>query len=219
METFCPYKLLIHAREKSLFNAVFRHYRKPDAVVLKEKQQLLLDLLPENIGATLLLDLSLYGDAVDHPFIETILRKAFQQRIIFITDQDDMPGLYSLFEKGARGFLPSDISSDLLIKAIQAVENGEFWMGRKLTGYVMSKLIQEKAGREEGLRGQTLQQCLTSRESEVAQCIAQGKCDKLIARDLNISTYTVKNHLRNIFNKLQISDRFQLALIYHGIKL
>ncbi len=83
----------------------------------------------------------------------------------------------------------------------------------------MNKLILEKSGREEILQGRPLKQCLTNRESEVAQCIAQGKCDKLIARDLNISTNTVKNHLRNIFNKLQISDRFQLALIYHGIKL
>jgi len=219
METLCSHEIIIHAKENSSFNHVSQYYQKPDAVVLEENQGLLLNLLRENIGATLLLDLSVYDDEVDHPFIDTILRKGFQQRIIFITDQDDMPGLYRLFEKGARGFLPADISTDLLIKAIHAVENGEFWMGRKLTGYVMNKLILEKTGREEEIQGQPLKQCLTSRESEVAQCIAQGKCDKLIARDLNISTNTVKNHLRNIFTKLQISDRFQLALIYHGIKL
>ena len=60
---------------------------------------------------------------------------------------------------------------------------------------------------------------LTMRESEIASCVAKGKCDKIIARDLEISPNTVKNHLRNIFNKLQISDRFQLALVFHGITL
>ncbi len=134
METLYSHEILIHAKEKSLFNHVSQYYQKPDVVVLEENQGLLLNLLRENIGATLLLDLSIYGDDVDHSFIGTVLREGYQQRIIFITDQDDMSGLYGLFEKGARGFLPSDISSELLIKAIHAVENGECWMGRKLTG-------------------------------------------------------------------------------------
>jgi DNA-binding NarL/FixJ family response regulator len=60
---------------------------------------------------------------------------------------------------------------------------------------------------------------LTPRESEIASFIARGKCDKAIARDLNISPHTVKNHLSRIFAKLQISDRFQLAMIYHGIQV
>lgn len=212
-------KILIHAKEKSLLNHVFQYSQKTGAVVFEENQSLLLNLLHKNIGATLLLDLSLYGDEVDHPFIETIQRKGFQQRIIIMTDQDDMACLYRLFEKGARGIITSNISTRLLIKAVHAVENGELWMGRKLSSYIMSKLILGKAGKKEESLGQTLNDSLTNRESEVAQCIAQGKCDKLIARDLNISTNTVKNHLRHIFNKLQISDRFQLALIYHGIKL
>ena len=60
---------------------------------------------------------------------------------------------------------------------------------------------------------------LTVRESEIASCVAKGKCDKIIARDLDISPNRVKNHLRNIYNKLQIADRFQLMLVYHGITL
>jgi DNA-binding NarL/FixJ family response regulator len=58
---------------------------------------------------------------------------------------------------------------------------------------------------------------LTPREAEIAEHVAQGKCDKRIARDLNISPNTVKNHLGNIFKKLQISDRLHLALIYQGV--
>lgn len=203
-----------------LYNQVSRCYKKPVKIIMTEKPDALFQILTENIGALLLLDLSLFNDGVDDPMVRNIFKKGFEQRIIVITNEQDQAKLYKLLEQGARGFCPSSISDELLMKVIIAVDNGEFWIGRKFVCYLMSKLILDRTGKNGDTPDKTLNNSnLTPRETEIANCISQGKCDKIIARDLDISPNTVKNHLCNIFKKLQINDRFQLALIYHGIRL
>ena len=54
--------------------------------------------------------------------------------------------------------------------------------------------------------------CLTPRERQIASLVAQGQPYKAIARHLSISDHTVRNHLRNVFDKLQVNDRVRLAL-------
>ena len=217
MDTVKPLILVTGTR---LYNHVSRCYDEPVKIILARELKELFHILPVNTGATLLLDLSLFKDDVDHPAVKSIFKKAFEQRIIIFTNQQDPSNLYKLFEQGARGFCLSTISDELLIKAIKAVDEGELWMGRKLIGYLMSKLILDRAKNNDGTMSQPLTNSnLTPRESEIASCVAQGKCDKIIARDLDISPNTVKNHMRHIFDKLHIADRFQLALIYHGITL
>ena len=203
-----------------LHNQVSRYYKQSVKIILAKDINALFQILPENIGATLLLDLSLFNDNVEHPEIKPIFKKGFEQRIIVITSEPDQDNLYKLFEQGARGFCHPTSSDELMVKAINAVDRGELWIGRNLTGYLMSKLILDRVIKSDVAPNQKLTDSkLTMRESEIASCVAKGKCDKIIARDLDISPNTVKNHLRNIFNKLQIGDRFQLALVYHGIKL
>ena len=220
MDTAKHEQQLILVTGKKLYNHVSRDYKKSVKIILAEELNDLYQNLPENIGATLLLDLSLFNNDVGHSAVKTIFKKGFEQRIIVITNEQDPAKLYKLFAYGARGFCHSAISNELLIKAIKAVDDGELWMGRKLVGYLMSKLILEITRKKSVTASQTLNDTkLTPRESDIAHCVAQGKCDKIIARDLDISPNTVKNHMHHIFSKLQIADRFQLALIYHGIEL
>lgn len=213
-------KPLVLTREAGLFNQVRRCYKEPVKIFSAEELSTLFEIVPGSTGATLLLDLSQFNHDVDHPAVKTIFKQCFELRIIAITSEQNPANLYKLFEQGARGFCRPTISDKLLIKAIRAVDDGELWMERKLIGYLMSRLILDRAGKSGTAPNQTLGNSdLTPRESEIASCVAKGKCDKIIARDLDISPNTVKNHMRNIFCKLQISDRFQLALIYHGIEL
>lgn len=211
---------LILVTGNRLYDHVSRCYKKPVKIILADELNALLQILPENIGATLLLDLSLFNDDVDHSAVMTIFKKGFEQRIIVITSEPEQDNLYKLFEQGARGFCHPTTSDELIVKAINAVDKGELWIGRNLTGYLMSKLILDRSIKSGTASNKKMTDSkLTLRESEIASCVAKGKCDKIIARDLDISPNTVKNHLRNIFNKLQIADRFQLALVYHGITL
>ena len=220
MDTANLEKPLIIATGTRLYNQVSRCYKEPEKIILAEELNALFQILPENIDATLLLDLSLFNDDVEHPSVKTIFKNGFEQRIIVFTSESEQANLYKLFEQGARGFCHLNTSDELLIKAMKVVNEGELWIGRRLVSYLVSKLLLDRAGNSGTARDQTLSNGrLTPRESEVASCVAKGKCDKIIARDLDISPNTVKNHLQRIFNKLQIADRFQLALIYHGIEL
>ena len=165
-------------------------------------------------------DGSLFDDDVEYPAVKTIFKKGFEQRIIVFTSEQDQAKLYKLFEQGARGFCHTTTNDALLIKAVQAVDEGELWIGRKLTGYLMSRMILDKARESGSAPDQAMDNCdLTLRESEIVSFVAKGKCDKIIARDLDISPNTVKNHLCHIYNKLDVANRFQLALVYHGINV
>jgi DNA-binding NarL/FixJ family response regulator len=213
-------KPIIIATGTRLYNQISGGFKKPEQIILAEEVDALFHILPSNIDATLLLDLSQFNDDVEHSAIKTIFKKGFEQRIIVFTSEQEQANLYKLFALGARGFCHPTISNELLIKAIKVVEDGELWIGRNLIGYLMSKLVLDRARKSSTASVQSLNDCdLTARESEVIGYVAKGKCDKVIARDLGISPNTVKNHLSHIFAKLQISDRFQLALIYHGIKV
>jgi two-component system response regulator DegU len=201
-----------------LYEQVSRCYKKPAKLILAENPQALLLVLRENVGVTLLLDLKLFNDDVAHPMVKTILKKGVEQRIVVMTNEQDPAKLYPLMEQGARGFCHPSINDELLVRVIQTVNEGEFWIGRQFVSFLIARLILDQSGRNADASVSRLSGIpLTAREEEIATHVAQGKCDKLIARDLNISPNTVKNHLSNIFKKLQVSDRFQLALIYHGV--
>ena len=213
-------KPIILATETKFHNKVLGCYKEQVQIILAEELSSLLQVLSENIGATLLLDLSLFNDDVDHPTVKTIFKKGIEQRIIVVTNEQNPAKLYKLLEQGARGYFQSTISDELLMKAIKAVNEGELWIERNIIGYLISEQLQGRT-RKSGVTLDPMlsDSSLTSRESAIAKCVSQGKCNKIIARDLSISLSTVKSHLHNIFEKLQVADRLQLAIVYHEIKL
>lgn len=119
---------------------------------------------------------------------------------------------------GARGYCNQSIGAELLRKAIKRVQQGEVWVTRKL----IPSLIEEVAAlHQRGIKDSNslmdkYLSLLTPREREIAALIAQGDNNKIIARKLNITERTVKAHLSEIFRKLRIPDRLQLALLMHG---
>ncbi|MGJ0514492.1 MAG: response regulator transcription factor [Methylomicrobium sp.] len=215
-EDFDPATIILTG--KRLYDQVSRCYEKSAKFILAENPQTLLLISKDNLGATLFLDLTLFNDDVAHPMLRNILKKGFEQRIVVMTNEQDPAKLYPLMKQGVRGFCGPMISDELLVRAIQAVNDGELWIGRQFICYLISKLMLDQSGKSLDEKNISLNRAsLTPREAEIAQHVAHGKCDKLIARDLNISPNTVKNHLGNIFKKLQISDRLHLALIYQGV--
>ena len=117
MDTTSLEETLILTTGIKLYNLVSRCYKKPVKIILAEDPNTLFQVLPENINATLLLDLSLFNDDVDHPTVKTIFKKGVEQRIIVVTNEQDPAKLYKLLEQGARGFFQSTISDELLMKA------------------------------------------------------------------------------------------------------
>lgn len=108
---------------------------------------------------------------------------------------------------GAAGFCPRDTPTGLLRRAIHLVEAGEIWVGRR----VMLRLIEELAFRSAPPAVAGGEQ-LTPRECDLVNLVAVGATNKAIAERLSISVKTVKTHLTNIFKKLGLTTRLELAV-------
>jgi two-component system nitrate/nitrite response regulator NarL len=140
---------------------------------------------------------------------------------IIVVDNPPLPenDQVELFKLGVHGFCQRDISSELLVKAVEAVLNGELWMQRSLVTRIIDELTQggSSANLTNSLSTGSPIECLTPRELEVAQMVHKGGNNKSIARTLDISERTVKAHLSSIFRKLNIENRLHLAIFFHNI--
>lgn len=211
-------KMVIIITGKRLYDQVSRGHPGPATFIMAEETEPLAKILISYSGAIVLLDLSLFNNDPTHPTLRNVFKHATDQHIIVLSSEQDQALWYEFLQQGAQGFCQLSIADELLTKAIQTVKNGELWVGRQFVSYLMSRhLAIDVRKNEVSSVHAPINSNLTPREDEIAQHVAQGKCDKRIARDLNISPNTVKNHLGNIFKKLQISDRLHLALIYQGV--
>lgn len=123
----------------------------------------------------------------------------------------DDEGLYFL-DAGASGYSHAYAAEVTLRQILDVVASGEKWVGKSLLNRLLAGLQQ---ARENHTDKRTV--LLTGREREVALLAARGQSNQLIAETLQITERTVKAHLSAAFEKLQVSDRLQLALKIHGI--
>lgn len=108
--------------------------------------------------------------------------------------------------EGVRGFFYAEDQLEILVKGVQAVLDGDWWLSRE----VMIKCILEGTGEDSyEKRGNEV---LTSRQIEILAQVAVGASNEEIADRLNISAHTVKTHLYNVFKKIRVTNRLQAAL-------
>jgi two-component system, NarL family, nitrate/nitrite response regulator NarL len=135
-------------------------------------------------------------------------------RVIVLTAAEDDRDVVRAMRLGARGVVLKQSASDLLLKSIRKVHDGEIWLDNRMTAEVIDAF---KKSAEAGQRRE--KPLLSDREKEIVQLVAQGFRNREIGEKLFISEQTVKNHLHNIFDKLGVSDRLELALyaIHHRL--
>jgi DNA-binding NarL/FixJ family response regulator len=135
-------------------------------------------------------------------------------RVIVLTAAEDDRDVVRAMRLGARGVVLKQSASDLLLKSIRKVHDGEIWLDNRMTAEVIDAF---KKSSESGQRRE--KPLLSEREKEIVQLVAQGFRNREIGEKLFISEQTVKNHLHNIFDKLGVSDRLELALyaIHHRL--
>ncbi|MGB6200039.1 MAG: response regulator transcription factor [Candidatus Acidiferrales bacterium] len=161
----------------------------------------------------LLLDLRM-PDKDGLAVLEEVNFDSLPTRVIVLTAAEDDRDVVRAMRLGARGIVLKQSASDLLVKSIYKVFGGEIWLDNHMTAEVMkafTKSADSGPRREKPL--------LSDREKEIVQLVAQGYRNKEIGEKLFISEQTVKNHLHNIFDKLGVSDRLELALyaIHHRL--
>jgi two-component system nitrate/nitrite response regulator NarL len=136
--------------------------------------------------------------------------ESFSVRVILLTAAAEKEQIVEALQLGARGVVLKDSATQILLKAIHAVMNGEYWVGREsvsnLVQYLRSLIDSSSAASRQKRYG------LTPRELEIISAVVAGYANKEIAEHFKISEDTVKHHLSNIFDKLGVSTRLELAL-------
>ena len=171
-----------------------------DAVKLARQLKpdvMLLDLaMPRQPGLEALRDLSTGG--------------ANGVKVILLTAAAEKHQIVEALQLGARGVVLKQSASDLLVKSIHTVMAGEYWVGREAVSNLVQYLrMQMQASNEESRQKKF---GLTPRELEIVSAVVAGYSNKEIAEYFKISEDTVKHHLSNIFDKLGVSTRLELAL-------
>jgi two-component system NarL family response regulator len=132
-------------------------------------------------------------------------------KILMLTISDEEADLYDAIKAGASGYLLKEISIDEVADAVRSVWSGQ----SRISPSMASKLLTEFAAMSK--RADERQQLpaprLTDREMEVLRLVAQGMNNRDIAKELFISENTVKNHIRNILEKLHLHSRME-AVVY-----
>jgi DNA-binding NarL/FixJ family response regulator len=131
--------------------------------------------------------------------------------IIALTMYEEQQYIFDLVRGGATGYLLKDSDSDQIVKAIQSVYRGDSLIHPAVASKILAEfsLMTQKKGKKSGW----VEHDLTEREITVLRLVADGKTNKEIANHLDLSEKTVKNHVRNIFHKLQVYDRTQAAIL------
>jgi two-component system nitrate/nitrite response regulator NarL len=171
----------------------------------KEAVKLARELSPD----VLLLDLSMPR----HPGMEALREIATMslpvRTLILATTVEKMQILEAL-QHGARGIVLKESTTQLLRKSIQSVMAGEYWIGRDSVPELVRKL-QEQSSSPNG-NDPNKPWRLTPRELQIVAAIVAGYTNKDIAQKFSLSEQTVKHHLTNIYDKLGVSNRLELAL-------
>src|SRR5712672_2850091 len=178
-----------------------------------------LDVLQQHEPDILLLDLKMPGlDGL--ATLQRLQIAKNKTRVIVLTASDDKNEFVQAMRLGTSGIVLKQTATELLIKSIRKVHAGEIWLDSHTTAAVMRQFSSPMESAPLGSRDRD-RSPLSQREREIVVLVAQGFKNKEMAEKMFISEQTVKNHLHNIFDKLGVSDRLELALyaIHKGLHL
>lgn len=162
--------------------------QKPDLVVM--------DLRMEPLGGLQL--------------IEIMRKGGFDTPIVVLTMSDAESDLAAAMRAGVRGYLLKDMAPDDVVDAIRRVAGGEMVVAPAMTMKMIG--ILQHGEKEPGYHNSL--KSLTEREREILQLLAGGESNKAIAQTLGISNDTVKQHVRHILTKLNLTSRVEAAVLY-----
>jgi DNA-binding NarL/FixJ family response regulator len=180
-----------------------------DMVGEGSSEQDVLDIVQKTSVDVLLLDLVMPGtDSLR--ILPLIRQKAPATKVLILADNFDQRLIFPVLQQGAKGFILKTVPSAELWKAIRMVHAGEVWIGRGVVRYLLENFVSVSTKHRSRRKEQG--GLLSQREMEVARLVAGGCSNRDIANRLSISEKTVKTHLANIFKKLQLRNRLDLAL-------
>jgi two-component system response regulator DegU len=196
-------RMLIESQDDMMVAAEAGTAEEALAAVSREKPDVV--MLDLNIG-----DVSIVGRIPD------ILKASKGTRVLVLTGVRDAEMHLRAIRLGALGLVLKDQAGTMVLKAIRRVNSGEAWIDRSMTAHLIVDIsTEEKKRAYEAAKIDTL----SKREREIVTVLCEGLNNKQIAERLFISESTVRNHITSILAKLELADRFELAIYSyrHGL--
>src|SRR5579862_4899284 len=129
--------------------------------------------------------------------------------VLMLIDSPERSAVVEAFRSGALGVFSRDGAFEDLYHGIQKVSTGQIWADNEQLQYLVESIADVGSPVVTDAKGNAL---LTKREQSLVDLVSQGRTNRDISRELNLSEHTVRNYLFRIFNKLGISNRLELAL-------
>lgn len=147
-----------------------------------------------------------------------VFKQSNQTKVIILSEQDDDNFMIDSLKMGATGYVLKEMNSETFISAIKEVNNGKYWFHPHVTHQIIKDyyhLMKGKVGNSNEEIGQLSKplKLFTTREYDVLQLLAKGYSNKVIAEKLNITSFTVSSHVRNILKKSNANDRTHAVVI------
>lgn len=163
-----------------------------------------LNILKDVVPDIILLDINLPNkNGIE--VLQDIKNNAIPVKVLMLTVHNEVEYLLKAIDIGADGYILKDSESAELKRAINYIMGGENYIQPSLIPALNSRLVKRDLDKDKI-------ESLTKRELEVLIQVSNGMFNKEIATSLNISERTVKNHISNIFKKIEVSDRTQAAV-------
>ena len=169
----------------------------------------LMNLLREGCPDLLVMDLRM-KPVSGLEMLKLIRKEGFLTPVLILTVSDAESDLADALRAGVRGYLLKDMASDDVIDAIRRVYAGELVVAPAMT----SKMIRILQNKPQELDRKDALKLLTGRQYEILQLLTQGESNNAIAITLGISNDTVKQHVRHIFTKLNLTSRVEAAVLF-----
>ena len=134
-------------------------------------------------------------------------------KIVILTISDEEEDLFEAIRAGASGYLLKDIPLDEVAETVRAVHGGQSLINPSMAGKLLTEFATLARRDEEERVEQIPAPRLTEREMQVLKLVARGMNNRDIGKELFISDNTVKNHVRNILEKLQIHSRMEAVMV------
>ena len=133
-------------------------------------------------------------------------------KIIMLTSFSEKHLVLSSFKSGANAYCLKNIHPNELVNVIYSVLNGAIWIDPSIANFIL-EIMQSANENVLSEKHSAYDFDLTAREKDILKLVAEGKSNKEIADELILSIHTVKNHLKNILQKLCVEDRTQAAIL------
>lgn len=130
--------------------------------------------------------------------------------VLAFSDRPSTTEGIELFKKGIKGYLNTHATADRIQQALTTINSGSIWLGSEIMQAMIGQVGQSP------IKSSDWKKELTPREIQVVEQVLNKKSNQEIAETLSITERTVKSHLHNVFEKLQVSDRLALALKIHN---